>query len=121
MVKITGTQRLKAALLDDVKATKIKKVVKSTATTVQRGAMEKAGETYTKVDRKGNRYSTGATKQGINFWLRNNDLTAIVYLPQDYNPYTEYGTRFMAAEPVLGPVFKDSKTKFIADIKRLMK
>lgn len=120
-IKITGTQKLKAALLEDAQAKAIRKVVKDAVTDVQEDAQKKAGETYTKVDRKGNRYSTGATKQGIGFRLENNELTGIVGMIQDYNPYTEYGTRFMAAEPVLGPAFNNSKDKFMADIKRLMK
>ena len=114
-IKITGTQKLKAALLDDAQAKAIREVVYDTAYGMQRVAMQKAPTVYNKG------YSTGATQQNIKVSIRNNELTGIVGMSQDYNPFTEYGTRFMAAEPVLQPVFNDSKDKFIADIKRLIK
>jgi len=33
---------------------------------------------------------------------------------------TELGTRFMAAEPLLGPIFKRQKSVFISDIKKVV-
>lgn len=112
--KITGTQKLKAALLDGAKATAIKDAVKKATYDVQRSAQSKTGSTYIKG------YSTGATKQGIMAKMEHEGLTGVVGMTKNYNVYTEYGTRFMAAEPVLKPVFNDSKSKFMANIKRLV-
>ena len=112
--KITGTQKLKAALLDSAKATAIKDVVKKSTYDVQQSAQSKTGSAYTKG------YATGATKQGIMANMQHEGLTGVVGMTKSYNVYTEYGTRFMAAEPVLKPAFNDSKDKFMADIKRLV-
>ena len=113
--KVTGTQKLQAALLDKAKAAKIKDVVKTTVTEMQQEAMSKASSVYVK------RYSTGATKKSVGIGFKDGGLSGIVGLGMEYNLYTELGTRFMAAEPLLTPIYKDRKSKFLADIKRLTK
>ncbi len=64
---------------------------------------------------------TGFTKRSIRMWLHDNKLTAQVGPQSDYSPYLEYGTRYMSAQPFVGPAFKMQKAIFIKDMQRLFK
>ena len=111
---LTGDKELQKALLNRAKNKVIQAIVKRNTTQVQQQAMKNASSTYTKG------YSTGATKKSIGIGFENGGLTGITGLGMAYNPYTEYGTRFMAAEPLLGPIFKRQKSVFISDIKKVV-
>lgn len=109
---LNGLKELRKALLERAKEEDISKVVRKHTTEIQQKTMANASSTYTKG------YSTGATKKSIGIGFENGGLTGITGLGMAYNPYTEYGTRFMAAEPLLGPIFKRQKSVFISDIKK---
>lgn len=113
--ELRGLKSLQAGLKDRVKLEAAKKVVKTHTTRMQQNAMRKAPDVYVKG------YSTGTTKKSIALDMEDEGLTGRVALTQDYDEYVEYGTRFMAAEPLLGPVFKDEKGDFVSDLKKEMK
>ena len=48
-------------------------------------------------------------------------MSGVTGLGMEYNQYTELGTRFMAAEPLLKPVFNKQKTVFKSDLEKLLK
>ena len=77
--------------------------------------MLKASSVYTKG------YSTGDTKKSIGVSFESSGMSGITGMGQNYNPYTEKGTRFMAAEPLLKPVFNKQKTAFKSDLEKLIK
>ncbi|CCJ66374.1 MULTISPECIES: HK97-gp10 family putative phage morphogenesis protein [Leuconostoc] len=120
-----GLKELQKALVERADLTEVSKVVKKHTTRAQQSAMEKAPTTYTKVYKtgklKGKKISTGETKKSIGVQFKNGGLTGIVGMGKDYNPYTEKGTRFMAAEPLLDPVFRKEKTVFKSDLEKLLK
>lgn len=113
--KLNGMGKLQKGLLERVSKDKIISVVKMHTTTMQKTAMSKASSTYTKG------YSTGDTKKSIGISTENGGLTGVTGMGMEYNPYTEKGTRFMAAEPLLEPVFNEEKTKFKSDLEKLLK
>ncbi len=112
-MKLRGADQLigvlkKKATLDDVKD-----VVKLNGSEMQRGMMRKASFTQG--------YQTGTTKRSIKLTFEDGGFTARVGPTTDYSWYLEKGTRFMAAQPFVGPAFYPQRTKFINDMKRLMK
>ena len=111
---LNGLKELRKALLERAKEEDISKVVRKHTTEIQQKTMANASSTYTKG------YSTGATKKSIGIGFENGGLTGIVGMGQNYNPYTEKGTRFMAAEPLLDPIFHKQKNVFVSDLERLL-
>lgn len=112
---VTGVDKLSKALLSRASAGDIKSVVKRNTTQMQQQAMSNASSVFTKG------YSTGDTKKSIGVQFKNGGLTGIVGMGKNYNPYTEKGTRFMAAEPLLKPVFNKQKTVFKSELEKLLK
>lgn len=49
------------------------------------------------------------------------DLVGRVVPTAEYAPYVEYGTRYMGAQPFIGPAFQTQSVKFLNDLRRLMK
>lgn len=58
--------------------------------------------------KSGDRISTGETMKSIQ---KGNvtETSVVVGASMEYNPYTEKGTRFMAAEPIIEPTFNECK------------
>ena len=63
---------------------------------------------------------TGATRRSSVVQIEDNGLTAKVQPGTKYFPYLEYGTRFMAARPTLGPAFRIEAPLFQGDVKKLI-
>lgn len=66
-------------------------------------------------------YQTGTTKRSIKLTFEDSGFTAKVAPGTHYSYYLEKGTRFMMAQPFVGPAFHPQKRKFERDLKRLMK
>ena len=98
----------KRATLDDVK-----KTVALNGSEMQRSMVRKASFTQG--------YQTGTTKRSIKLTLEDSGFTVKVAPGTHYSYYLEKGTRFMAAQPFVGPAFHPQKRKFEQDLKRLMK
>lgn len=65
-------------------------------------------------------YTRGATRRSILMDITDGGLTGKVGPTVHYALYLEYGTRFMSAQPFIGPAFNIQKMIFLADLKRLV-
>lgn len=63
----------------------------------------------------------GFLRRSITLELEDGGLTAIVAPYMDYSEYVEFGTRFMRAQPYLGPAFRKQQPIFIKDLMRLVR
>ena len=66
-------------------------------------------------------YSTGDTAGSVNTVITDNGMTANVGPTMDYDPYVEYGTRFMKAEPAVRPAFEEQVPIFKRDLESIMR
>ena len=101
-IKITGMNELRTGLDKRMDLKAVRTVVQKNGADLQRNAQEKAP-----VD-------TGTLKRSIG-------LTATVAPTVEYAPYQEFGTRYMDAQPFVGPAFNEQKNKFVNDMKKLVK
>ena len=112
-MQIKGMDKLVAGLLNRAKMDVVKQIVKQQTAQLQARSKQLTGTVYA--------HPTGATKHGIMLSLEDGGLTGIVGMSMEYNPYTEYGTRFMRARPVLKPAFLYQKVQFINQLKQAAK
>lgn len=106
-VKIVGIEKLQAKLKKNVAMDDVKRVVKTNGSQMQTKAQRNAP-----VD-------TGTLKRSVGLELSDGGLTATSEASVEYAPYQEWGTRYMEAQPYMGPAFKEQKEKFKSDMKRL--
>jgi len=111
---VHGLDKLEKGLLKRAQIEGMKQIVKKHTTELQQKAMANASSTYVKG------YSTGATKKSIGIGFEDGGLTGITGLGMSYDEYVELGTRFMAAEPLLKPLFNQRKSMFISEIKKVI-
>ena len=64
---------------------------------------------------------TGNLKRNIMLEITNFGGTGKVSSNADYSGYQEFGTRFMAAQPYMGPAFRKHRNLFVNDLKNLTK
>ncbi len=107
-IKIVGMEKLQKKLKKNVQMDDVKRVVRHNGAEMQTKAQQNAP-----VD-------TGTLKRSIGLEITDSGMTAEVGPTADYAPYVELGTRFMDAQPYLGPAFKDQKEKFKKDMKKLV-
>lgn len=112
-LKIDGLDKLEKALRENATMNDVKRVVKQNGSQLQRRMQSKADFS------KG--YQTGTTKRSIGLEIQDGGLTAQVAPTTEYSPYLEYGTRFMDAQPFVYPALGEQKTKFKADMHKLVK
>lgn len=112
-IQLKGMDKLVAGLLKRAKMDVVKQIVKQQTAQLQTRAQQMTGTVY--------EHPTGATKRGIKLSLEDGGLTGIVGMSMEYNPYTENGTRFMRARPVLKPSFLYQKVQFINQLKQAAK
>lgn len=93
----------KYATLNDVK-----RVVQNNTSELNRNAQRNAP-----VD-------TGFLRRSIVMELANGGYTGKSTAGAEYAPYLEYGTRFMAKQPFMGPAYRKQKAQFKTDLERLM-
>lgn len=107
-VKIIGIEKIQKKLRQNVQMADVKKVVRHKGAEMQAKAQQNAP-----VD-------TGTLKRSIGIEITDGGMTAEVEPTADYAPYVELGTRFMEAQPYLGPAFNEQKEKFKKDMKKLV-
>ena len=107
-VKIIGIEKIQKKLRQNVQMADVKKVVRHNGAEMQAKAQQNA-----LVD-------TGTLKRSIGIEITDGGMTAEVEPTADYAPYVELGTRFMEAQPYLGPAFNEQKEKFKKDMKKLV-
>ena len=108
-VKITGARELAAELQKKCNLDAVKMVVRMNGAQLQEKAVRKAP-----VD-------TGTLKRSIGLTIDDGGMAAQVEPTVEYAPYQEYGTRFMEAQPFVGPAFREQKEIFKRDLDRLVK
>ncbi|WP_339165373.1 HK97-gp10 family putative phage morphogenesis protein [Siminovitchia sp. FSL W7-1587] len=111
-MQFRGADQLIGALKKKATLNDVKEVVKLNGSELQRGMMRKASFT------RG--YQTGTTKRSIKLKFADGGFAVKVGPGTEYSPYLEHGTRFMAAQPFVGPAYHQQKQKFLKDMKRLM-
>lgn len=106
---LKGGKELKKALQirQDLKPA-VQKVVRQNT-----GEMQREAERIVPVD-------TGALKRSFIRTYQDDGMTGIVKPTMEYAPYVEFGTRFMEAQPYLGPAFNKQVEQFEKDLKKLM-
>lgn len=107
-IKIIGIEKIQKKLRQNVQMADVKKVVRHIGAEMQAKAQQNAP-----VD-------TGTLKRSIGIEITDGGMTAEVEPTADYAPYVELGTRFMEAQPYLGPAFNEQKEKFKKDMKKLV-
>lgn len=112
-MQIKGMDKLVAGLLERAKMDVVKQIIKQQTAQLQARSKQMTGTVYA--------HPTGATKRGIMLSFETGGLTGIVGMSMEYNPYTENGTRFMRARPVLKPAFLYQKVQFINQLKQAAK
>ena len=108
-IKVTGLAELEKKLQRNATMADMKEVVRTNGAELNANTQRKAP-----VD-------TGFLRRSIVFQLANMGFEARVVATAEYAPYLEWGTRFMAAMPFLGPAFRIQKERFISDMRRLVR
>lgn len=126
-IKITGVKELKSALEGNVLRfpNEVNQIVAKHGANLQSTTMSNMDRAYTGhwewKKGKGRVFvkPTGATKRSVA--LRKTNFKAEVQPGTKYFPYLEYGTRFMARRPTLGPAFSKVEPQFRGDLEKLFK
>lgn len=108
-IKFTGANELKLALKKKADLDAVRRVVMQNGAELQARAQRNAP-----VD-------TGNLKRSIGLGIRDNGLTAESEATAEYAPYVEWGTRYMDAQPFMGPAFRVQKEQFKRDMDKLTK
>lgn len=114
-VKWKGMNELKTALNDMADPDAIRRVVRMNGAELQQRMQRQTYKSFVKG------YSIGDTRKSIRLSIRDNGMTAEVEPTTAYSPYVEYGTRFMEAEPFVGPAFREQEVIFRRDLAKLTK
>lgn len=109
MAHFEGLHELQVKLKECQNLNAVKTVVRKNGSRLQQKAMEKAP-----VD-------SGTLKRGITLDIQDNGQTTVVESTVHYAGYVEYGTRFMEAQPYVGPSFNEVKRQFKRDLEKLVK
>ena len=112
-VKLNGMEELLGVLKENVTMDDVKRIVKTNGDRLNRYMKEQTTHAYVKG------YSTGDTAGSINTEPRDGGLTVAVGATMQYNPYTEYGTRYMSAEPILDPSLERVRPQFLGDLDKI--
>lgn len=109
-VKLNGMKELQKSLKPNVTMDDVKRIVAVNGYRLNRAMKEQTTHAYVKG------YTTGDTASSINTQTRDGGLTVAVGATMNYNPYTEYGTRYMSAEPILDPSLEKVRPQFLGDL-----
>ena len=112
-VKINGLEDLQGALKPNVTMDDVKRIVKTNGDRLTNVMKRQTTSAYVKG------YSTGDTASSINAEIRDGGLTVAVGATMNYNPYTEYGTRYMSAEPILDPSLEVVRPQYLGDLEKV--
>lgn len=114
-IELKGMYELTAAMRQKTNLEAVKTVVQRNGDRLNASMKSKTHSAF----RKG--YSHGETARSINTVISGDGLTATVAPTMNYDPYVEYGTRFMEAEPFVRPAFNEVKEQFKSDMDKLVK
>lgn len=106
---IKGQDALLRKLKQNMQKEAVKKIVKEHTANMQTEAQKLAP-----VD-------TGNLKRSIRLELLKGGMAGAVISSADYSGYQEFGTRFMAAQPYMGPAWRKERPIFISELWALVK
>ena len=112
-VKLNGLEDFERVLKKNVTMDDVKRIVKVNGDRLNRYMKEQTTHAYVKG------YSTGDTAGSINTEVRDGGLTVAVGATMNYDPYVEYGTRYMSAEPILDPSLERVRPQFLGDLEKV--
>lgn len=112
-VKLNGLEDFERVLKKNVTMDDVKRIVKTNGDRLNRYMKEQTTHAYVKG------YSTGDTAGSINTEVRDGGLTVAVGATMNYDPYVEYGTRYMSAEPILDPSLERVRPQFLGDLEKV--
>ena len=113
-----GSEELAKALRKKAQMGAIKNVVKKNGAQMSdltKTFMQPTGGVYSKG------YARGNNQKSTNVEIVDNGMTAKQTTNTDHIGFTEYGTRFMQAEPAIKPAFDRTKVIFKNDLNNLVK
>ena len=113
-----GDKELAAALYKKAQMSAVKNVVKKSGAQMSdltKTFMQPTGGVYSKG------YARGNNQKSTNVEIVDNGMTAKQTTNTDHIGFTEYGTRFMQAEPAIKPAFDRTKVIFKNDLNNLVK
>lgn len=113
-IRVEGLETLQKRLKGKANLNDVKRVVKANGTRLTREMKAQTKQAYVKG------YSTGDTAGSINLEITDAGMTAKVGPTMSYDPYVEYGTRYMKAEPIVQPSLQKIGPQFIKDLSRIM-
>lgn len=123
-VKIIGMKKLQVKLKKNVDMSEVKQQVRKHGAQLQTKAMQNADFKGHYEWQKGEGRvfvpPTGNLRRNIFLDITDGGMTAEVEPTAEYSAYVELGTRFMEAQPYLGPAFNEQKEKFKKDMKKLV-
>lgn len=108
-IKITGIDELQKKLKDNATLEDVKEVVKMNG-----AEMHEKAQRYAPVDE-------GYLKREIGLDIVDSGMASEVEGNADYDPYQEYGTRFMEGTPHIRPAYNEQKEQFKSDMDRLVR
>lgn len=112
-MKMVGLNEFIGVLKENVTMDDVKRIVAQNGTDLKRIMKMQTGKSYVKG------YMTGTTGRSITKETRDGGMTVAVGATMNYNPYTEYGTRYMSAEPILDPSLELIRPMFIGDLDKI--
>ena len=112
-IKLNGLEDFQRVLKENVTTDDVKRIVKVNGDRLNRYMKAQTTTAYVKG------YSTGDTASSINTEVRDGGMTVAVGATMNYKHYTEYGTRFMSAEPILDPSLEKVRPQFLGDLEKV--
>lgn len=112
-IKVNGLKEFAKTLKPNVTMDDVKSIIQTNGNRLTRYMKEQTMHAYVKG------YSTGDTASSINAEHRDGGLTVAVGATMNYNPYTEYGTRYMSAEPIVDPSLERVRPQFLGDLDKI--
>ena len=112
-IKVNGLKEFAKTLKENVTMDDVKRIIQTNGNRLTRYMKEQTKHAYVKG------YTIGDTASSINAEPRDGGFTVAVGATMNYNPYTEYGTRYMSAEPIVDPSLERVRPQFLSDLERI--
>lgn len=112
-VSFKGLDRFTKKLKENVTLDDVRKIVDTNGNRLVNIMKRQTTSAYVKG------YTTGDTAGSITKETRMLGLTVAVGPTMDYDPYVEFGTRYMSAEPIIRPSAEIIQPKFLGDLEKV--
>lgn len=112
-IKLVGMDKLQRKLKRNASMIDVKEVVKTNGVRLERAIKANTKEAFVRG------YSEGYTADSVSGQISDGGLTYTAGEGMEYDPYVEYGTRFMEAEPTVTPAAEEVFRQFKRDLDKL--